>query len=77
MSQLTLYGTERCPRCQTLKHTLDDLKAEYTYVDVMKDSQAADRLVELGFEALPVLSKNGEYFANPNIYTLKGILKED
>ena len=77
MSQITLYGTSRCPRCQTLKHYLDNLKAEYVYVDVEKDSHAADILTELGFNALPVLSKDEEYLANPSIYTLKDILKEE
>lgn len=65
MSQVTIYGTECCPRCQALKHRMDNLKLKYTYVDVMKDSQAADKLTELGFNTLPVLRVGEVYTLNP------------
>lgn len=80
MSQITIYGTEHCPKCRTLKHRMDALELKYEYVDVNKDSQAVDTLTELGFNALPVLRVGEVYSLCPNaedLAKLKKLIEED
>lgn len=67
MSQLFIYGTANCPKCQALKYQLDKRKIEYTYVDVRKDINAAAELELHGLDLLPVLSRDGKFFSDTSL----------
>ena len=67
MPQVTLYGTANCPRCNALKHHLECRHVEHTYVDIRQDEEAAQKLIDLDLTTLPVLLKEGEYYADSSI----------
>lgn len=67
MSQIIIYGTANCPKCQALKHALDNENLAYTYVDVRKDIEAAATLELLGYDLLPVISKGGNFFSDTSL----------
>lgn len=66
MSQITIYGTATCQRCNALKNSLDRLHIKYDYVDIRNDNEAAQKLIDLGYSTLPVVCRN-EFFASPSL----------
>lgn len=77
MSQVIIYGTTNCPRCNALKHELDKRSIEYTSVDVRTDADAATMLSKRGFDLLPVISKDDKFFAEPLLEKQLKFIMED
>lgn len=50
-----VYGQPGCMQCKTTTRLLDKLGAPYTYVDVLEDTAAGDRLRAEGALSLPVV----------------------
>lgn len=55
---ITVYTDEFCPRCKVLKTKLSNAGLQYTEINEFDESE----LERLGFEQLPVLSVDGEFF---------------
>lgn len=52
---VTVYTKPSCVQCDATKRHLDKLNIEYSTVDITKDAEAFDMLIEKGFKAAPVV----------------------
>jgi len=55
---ITVYGRPQCPFCDQAKALLENRGVEYTYVDITKQPQAREMLVEAGFRSVPQIYNN-------------------
>ena len=55
MDKLTLYGSVGCPRCAVLRKKMEMMGIEF------EETHEIDKLVELGFQQLPILSNGEDY----------------
>ncbi|PJE58008.1 MAG: NrdH-redoxin [Candidatus Portnoybacteria bacterium CG10_big_fil_rev_8_21_14_0_10_36_7] len=55
--KIILYGANWCGDCHRSRQLLDDLKVEYEYIDIEKDSEAAKKVVEInkGYQSIPTI----------------------
>lgn len=60
---VTVYTKPNCVQCNMTKKYLDDRKVEYSIIDITKDSEALDKIINQGFKAAPVVDANGEWWA--------------
>lgn len=56
----TIYGKPDCYGCVASKELLDKACIPYSYIDVSRDVEARNKLMGLGFRAVPVIFKDGE-----------------
>ena len=55
------YGTEMCPWCHRAKDFFKENNVEFEYVDVGKDREAAQEMIEkTGQRGVPVIEIDGE-----------------
>ena len=52
---ITVYTKPQCVQCDATKRMLDNLKIEYSTVDVSKDAEAIEKLYAMGFSSAPVV----------------------
>lgn len=55
---ITVYTLPACVQCETTKRYLDKQNVPYSVVDISEDSDAHQRVMEMGFTAAPVVSVN-------------------
>lgn len=55
MNKLLLYGSEGCPRCAVLRKKMKMSGIEF------EETHDIDKLMELGFQQLPILSTGEAY----------------
>lgn len=60
---VTVYTKPNCVQCNMTKKYLDDRKVEYSIIDITKDSEALDKIINQGFKAAPVVDADGEWWA--------------
>ena len=61
---MKVYGKSKgCITCQQTKMFLDMNNVEYEFIDVEQYVAARERLVDLGFAALPVIEVDGEMWS--------------
>jgi glutaredoxin-like protein NrdH len=60
---VTVYTKPNCVQCNATKNYLDAKGVEYNTVDITKDPDALDTLIENGFKAAPVVNYDGEWWA--------------
>lgn len=60
---VTVYTKPNCVQCNMTKKYLDDRGVEYSTVDITKDSDALDKIINHGFKAAPVVDADGEWWA--------------
>lgn len=53
--KIKVYGKPDCPGCKSLIAKLEAIKQEYSYIDITKDLDAANTLIENGFRSVPVV----------------------
>jgi glutaredoxin 3 len=58
---ITVYGRPQCPFCDQAKALLENRGVEYTYVDITKQPQAREMLVEAGFRSVPQIYNNATH----------------
>lgn len=59
--KVTIYSTPTCPYCVTLKAYLDKHNIKYGGIDVSRDKEAAERMVEKsGQRGVPVVEIGDE-----------------
>lgn len=62
MEEITVFTTPTCPWCTKVKTYLNDKGVTYREVDVVTNTQAAQRMVELtGQRSVPVITKGERY----------------
>lgn len=60
---ITVYTKPNCVQCMATKNYLDAKGLEYQTVDISKDPDALNTLIEKGFKAAPVVDYHGEWWA--------------
>jgi glutaredoxin-like YruB-family protein len=62
MENVTVYTTPTCPWCTKVKSYLKNKGVDYNEIDVVEDTQAAQRMVELtGQRSVPVITIGERY----------------
>ena len=57
---VTLYTKKRCQQCKLTKLWLDEHGVHYQAVDIIENKKAAERLKQLGYQAVPVVVIHAE-----------------
>jgi glutaredoxin-like YruB-family protein len=58
---IKVYSTPTCPYCVTLKKFLEEKGVKFEYIDVSKDEQALDEMIEKsGQMGVPVVDIDGQ-----------------
>jgi mycoredoxin len=69
-ASFTMYTTSWCPYCHMLKSDLAGVGIDYTEVDIERDEQAADRVMQVngGNRTVPTLDfSDGSSLTNPSV----------
>ena len=58
---LTVYGKPSCVQCTATERTLINKNREFTKIDVSQDEAAYQKIVEMGYQQVPVvIASNGD-----------------
>lgn len=57
---VTVYTKPNCMQCQFTKRFLTDKNISFESIDVTQSKEALDTVKSLGFQALPVVTAEGE-----------------
>jgi glutaredoxin len=72
---LTVYGADWCRDCRNTKHYLDQRSITYRYVDLAHEPEAARRLADAGYGAIPVVvTPEGTIMIEPSWRDLDAVL---
>lgn len=65
---ITMYGADWCSDCRRSKKLLDEMGADYEYVDLLTEPEAADRAKAIsGRTSIPVIAfSDGTHFVEPS-----------
>ena len=57
MPKIKMYGTPTCKDCVIAKQVFQELKTEYSFIDMTNDEEATKKAIELnnGFRRIPVI----------------------
>jgi mycoredoxin len=75
---ITMYSADWCGDCRRSKRLLNELKVEYTIIDVDADESAAEKVIEIngGMKSIPVIVfDDGTHLTEPSDAALKEKLK--
>ena len=66
---IKVYSKPNCIKCEMAKRYLIDKGVPFTEVDVLKDTEALQMLIDEGYSELPVVNINGEFHTGfqPNV----------
>lgn len=76
---ITFYGAEWCGDCRRSKRLLDNVGAEYTYVDTETTPGAIEKVLEYnqGMQSIPVIVfPDGTHLTEPSDPALQAKLEE-
>lgn len=60
----TVYGTATCMPCRSTKKYLDKNGVEYQFIDISTDADAHAKIVDLGYQQVPVVvTPTGEHWS--------------
>ena len=74
MMKIKIYGADWCADCRRSKQLLDELGAEYDWIDIGADVQAAEfvRAVNNGKQIIPlIVFPDGSFAAEPSNEVLR------
>ena len=56
-SNIVMYTTKWCPSCWRAKQVMDSMKVDYTSVDISRDEEATQLVMELnrGYRSVPTI----------------------
>ena len=60
---ITLYGKPGCQQCTATGRKLDKEGLAYSYLDTSTDSSAYEKVEELGYQQLPVVTFGSEHWS--------------
>lgn len=75
MSHVTVYSSDSCPNCESLKKALAMKGIEYQEINIAQQPDQADQLRERGFRQLPVVDSNGEWMSGFTASNFQRIVK--
>lgn len=55
MASITVYSKPGCVQCRAVKKFFDKKGVEYTVIDISKDDEAQQYLIDNNFKAMPVV----------------------
>lgn len=57
MPKIKMYGTPTCKDCVIAKQVFQELKTDYSFIDMTNDKEATKKAIELnnGFRRIPVI----------------------
>ena len=57
MPKIKMYGTPTCKDCVIAKQVFQELKPDYSFIDMTNDKEATKKAIELnnGFRRIPVI----------------------
>jgi len=57
MPKIKMYGTPTCKDCVIAKQVFQELKTDYSFIDMTNDEKATKKAIELnnGFRRIPVI----------------------
>ena len=57
MPKIKMYGTPTCEDCVIAKQVFQELKTDYSFIDMTNDEEATKKAIELnnGFRRIPVI----------------------
>ncbi len=57
MPKIKMYGTPTCKDCVIAKQVFQELKTDYSFIDMTNDEEATKKAIELnnGFRRIPVI----------------------
>ena len=57
MPKIKMYGTPTCKDCVIAKQVFQELKRDYSFIDMTNDEEATKKAIELnnGFRRIPVI----------------------
>jgi mycoredoxin len=76
-SRIVVYGTAWCGACRLVKRVLDEISRDYEWIDVDKNPQAAERVIELnaGLRSVPtIVFPDGHVLVEPRRHELLAAL---
>lgn len=71
----TLYVKPACVQCDMTKRYLDKNGVEYSTVDVTKDENALEMILDMGFSSAPVVITDDKSWAGFNLEMLETLVK--
>lgn len=77
--QIIFYGANWCPDCRRSKALLDKLGCEYEYIDLEKNPEAAQKVVEIndGYQTIPtIIFPDGKILVEPSNEQLKAEIED-
>ena len=74
--KVKVYSTQNCPYCHMLKDFLKDKKIDFEDIDVSKDQEAAQEMInKSGQMGVPVTDIDGEIIVGFDKEKIEGALK--
>lgn len=61
---MKLFTRTVCPKCVLVKTMMSEAKVDFDVVNIDNDEDARNELKEQGFMSVPVLFKDGNYYAD-------------
>jgi glutaredoxin-like protein NrdH len=61
---VTIYGKPGCVKCDRTKKSASKLGLDFEYKDITVDERAYARVIELGYQMLPVVEANGQHWSD-------------
>ena len=77
--KIKFYGATWCPDCRRSKQFLDEHKAQYDYINLEEDADAAEEVVKInnGYQSIPtIVFPNGKVLVEPSNEELKKAMND-
>lgn len=71
--QVTVYTKPACVQCDATKRLMDKLGIEYSTVDITEDEASLQKVLDLGFQAAPVVIAGANSWAGFNPDMIKAL----
>jgi glutaredoxin-like protein NrdH len=71
-----VYTKPACVQCDQTKRFLDKSNIEYSTVDITLDTEAFDKIIEMGFKSAPVVVTDNDSWAGFNPTKLAKLVEE-
>lgn len=76
MKEITIYSNTGCSKCAMLKRWLSMMELDYNELNISKDSNARDELIQSGRRSLPQVKIDSEFIDYNEYNDIADILGE-
>lgn len=63
---IKLYSKTVCPKCVVAKSFFNANDVEFENVNIDHDEESKQKLIDLGFMAVPIVEHNGKFYTSMN-----------